>query len=195
MNIDEQAAADAIMSARHSDAFDREACLKILRDNLSGGVESRHASHSAAGGFPGASSNRAVDKPDAIQTTDFPSDSGSSDPSAQPLQPKPESWQNKIADFVNLILHGDDIHKAWLREAGEAFILGKPLPPARKGLEPRKLELGLNFVTLNFPDCNGNKIKVVPTMEGNLQIGDWAAIITSDEFEAILQLRDKAIRK
>jgi hypothetical protein len=49
-------------------------------------------------------------------------------------EPKPatgELWQHKLADFVNLILHGDDEHKAWLREAGEAFILGNPIPPAR----------------------------------------------------------------
>ena len=49
-------------------------------------------------------------------------------------QPEPttgEQWQHKLADFVNLILHGDDDHKAWLREAGEAFILGNPIPPAR----------------------------------------------------------------
>lgn len=32
MNI--EATADLIMSARHSDAFDREACVKVLRDNL-----------------------------------------------------------------------------------------------------------------------------------------------------------------
>lgn len=44
-----------------------------------------------------------------------------------------DTWEHKIADFVNSILHGDDIHKTWLREAGEAFILGKPLPPPRDG--------------------------------------------------------------
>lgn len=30
MNIDIEAAADAIMSARHSDVFDREACKQII---------------------------------------------------------------------------------------------------------------------------------------------------------------------
>lgn len=39
MNI--EATANLIESARHSDAFDREACVKILEDNLSGGVERR----------------------------------------------------------------------------------------------------------------------------------------------------------
>jgi len=49
---------------------------------------------------------------------------------AQPQRSEQE-WQHKIADFVNLILHGDDEHKAWLREAGEAFMFGKPIPPSR----------------------------------------------------------------
>jgi hypothetical protein len=40
-------------------------------------------------------------------------------------------WKQKIADFVLAILHGDEVHKAWLREAGEAFIIGNPLPPPR----------------------------------------------------------------
>ncbi len=44
-----------------------------------------------------------------------------------------DGWQYAIADFVNAILHGDDVHKDWLREAGEAFILRKPLPAARDG--------------------------------------------------------------
>lgn len=44
---------------------------------------------------------------------------------------EPEEWRAKIADFVLLILHGDAVHQAWLRDAGEAFILGKPIPTPR----------------------------------------------------------------
>lgn len=33
--------------------------------------------------------------------------------------------------FAKAVLHGDDEHKAWLLEAAEAFIAGKPLPPPR----------------------------------------------------------------
>lgn len=36
-----------------------------------------------------------------------------------------------ISEFVEVILHGDDEHKAWLREAADAWITGNPIPPAR----------------------------------------------------------------
>jgi hypothetical protein len=71
-------------------------------------------------------------------------------------QPRPsdEEWQHKIADFVNLILHGDDEHKAWLREAGEAFILGKSMPPPRQkrfacAYCHRGMESGVNLLRVN----------------------------------------------
>lgn len=34
----------------------------------------------------------------------------------------------KIRNFVVLIAHGDDDHRLWLRNAGEAFIKGEPIP-------------------------------------------------------------------
>lgn len=52
------------------------------------------------------------------------------DPESSSAQ-EPEEWRAKIADFVLLILHGDAVHQAWLRDAGEAFILGKPIPAPR----------------------------------------------------------------
>ena len=105
-----------------------------------------------------------------------------------------ELWQHKIADFVNGILHGDDEHRSWLREAGENFILGKPLPPPRGG--PKKTDpiIGLNHITLGFPDCDNKPCKVIPTLEGNLQVGSAAAIVTSEEFEVIASLRDRALK-
>lgn len=36
-----------------------------------------------------------------------------------------------VRQFAEAILHGDEIHRAWLKEAAEAWIAGKPLPPPR----------------------------------------------------------------
>jgi len=36
-----------------------------------------------------------------------------------------------IRSFARAILHGDEVHRAWLVEAAEAFIEGKPMPPPR----------------------------------------------------------------
>lgn len=57
----------------------------------------------------------------------------------------------------------------------------------------RQPKIGLNDITLGFPDCHGLPCKVIPTLEGNLQIGDAAAMVTSDEFEAIARLRERAM--
>jgi hypothetical protein len=97
-----------------------------------------------------------------------------------------------IADFVCAILHGDEVHRAWLRDAGDAFITGKPIPPPRDS-KGKLADAGLNFVTLRIKDCNGDKIKIVPTMSGNLQVGTFAGIISVDEIEAIEKLRLAAI--
>jgi hypothetical protein len=105
-----------------------------------------------------------------------------------------DRWKHKLADFVNLILHGDDEHKAWLREAGEAFLFGKPIPVARGGAKKEPI-VGLNHVTLRFPDCDGKPCKVIPTLSGNLQVGSAAAIVTSEEFEAIARLRSKVLKQ
>lgn len=34
----------------------------------------------------------------------------------------------QVTAFANAVLHGDDKHKAWLREAAQCFIDGRPLP-------------------------------------------------------------------
>ena len=36
-----------------------------------------------------------------------------------------------VKEFALAVLHGDDIHRAWLIEAAECFTNGQPLPPAR----------------------------------------------------------------
>src|SRR3712207_4499958 len=36
-----------------------------------------------------------------------------------------------VREFAQAALHGDDEHRAWLMEAAEAFVAGKPVPPAR----------------------------------------------------------------
>lgn len=44
------------------------------------------------------------------------------------------SWEDvkdNLRNFTNLILHGDEVHKAWLLEAVEAFIDDRDLPPPR----------------------------------------------------------------
>lgn len=38
-----------------------------------------------------------------------------------------------IRMFVEQILHGDDEHRDWLKEAGECFIHEKPMPAPRGG--------------------------------------------------------------
>lgn len=43
----------------------------------------------------------------------------------------PRQRAHWIRAFTEAILHGDDEHKAWLQEAAEAYIAGKPLPPPR----------------------------------------------------------------
>lgn len=46
---------------------------------------------------------------------------------------------SEIRRFVVLIAHGDDAHKHWLFEAGEAFIKDEPMPePKGKGVEKPK---------------------------------------------------------
>ena len=40
-----------------------------------------------------------------------------------------EDAAERIRDFAELILHGDDAHRAWLKEAAEAYIRGEELPP------------------------------------------------------------------
>lgn len=42
--------------------------------------------------------------------------------------------ERRLREFTRAILHGDEAHKAWLREAVECFIAGQPLPaPAGLG--------------------------------------------------------------
>jgi hypothetical protein len=33
--------------------------------------------------------------------------------------------------FTQAILHGDDVHRAWLVQAAEAYIAGGPMPPVQ----------------------------------------------------------------
>lgn len=33
-----------------------------------------------------------------------------------------------VMGFARAVLHGDDVHRAWLLEAAEAYVAGKPLP-------------------------------------------------------------------
>jgi hypothetical protein len=42
-----------------------------------------------------------------------------------------QSDTEPVRAFAKAVLHGDDEHKAWLLEAAEAFIDGKPLPAPR----------------------------------------------------------------
>lgn len=44
-----------------------------------------------------------------------------------------EGWRAKVKQFAEAILHGDEVHRAWLLEAADAFVSGRPLP------EPRSL--------------------------------------------------------
>lgn len=37
----------------------------------------------------------------------------------------------RIREFAEAIMHGDDEHQSWLRDAAEAFVLGQPVPPPR----------------------------------------------------------------
>lgn len=39
--------------------------------------------------------------------------------------------EEAVRAFTKAVLHGDDEHKAWLLEAAENFIAGKPLPAPR----------------------------------------------------------------
>lgn len=36
-----------------------------------------------------------------------------------------------VLSFAKAVLHGDEVHKAWLLEAAQAWTDGKPLPPPR----------------------------------------------------------------
>lgn len=42
-----------------------------------------------------------------------------------------DGWQEKVREFANLVQHGDDVHRAWLLEAAEAFINGRNISPPR----------------------------------------------------------------
>jgi hypothetical protein len=53
-----------------------------------------------------------------------------------------QSDAEPVRAFAKAVLHGDNEHKAWLLEAAEAFIEGKPLPePRGKGTAPPHREL------------------------------------------------------
>lgn len=39
--------------------------------------------------------------------------------------------ERDVLRFAEAILHGDDEHRAWLREAAAAYVAGQPLPPPR----------------------------------------------------------------
>jgi hypothetical protein len=53
-----------------------------------------------------------------------------------------QSDAEPVRVFAKAVLHGDGEHKAWLIEAAEAFIAGKPLPPPRgKGTKQSDAEL------------------------------------------------------
>ncbi len=39
--------------------------------------------------------------------------------------------EGEVLEFAKAILHGDEVHRAWLLEAAEAFVSGKPLPLPR----------------------------------------------------------------
>ncbi len=39
----------------------------------------------------------------------------------------------KVLDFARAILHGDEVHRAWLLEAADAYENGRDIPPPRSG--------------------------------------------------------------
>jgi hypothetical protein len=41
------------------------------------------------------------------------------------------SLERRIDSLFDAIAHGDEAHRAWLREAIEAHFSGKPVPPPR----------------------------------------------------------------
>lgn len=43
--------------------------------------------------------------------------------------PLPRCCSTSVRQFAKAILHGDEIHQGWLREAAEAFAEGRELPP------------------------------------------------------------------
>jgi hypothetical protein len=45
----------------------------------------------------------------------------------------PKQRAAHIRSFTQAIMHGDDEHRAWLKEAAEAFLEGRELPPPRAG--------------------------------------------------------------
>jgi hypothetical protein len=53
-----------------------------------------------------------------------PSPQGTDQPTL-PMAPEP------VRKFAEAILHGDGVHRAWLLDAAEAFINGKPIPSVR----------------------------------------------------------------
>lgn len=42
----------------------------------------------------------------------------------------------QVEAFANAILHGDEVHRAWLLEAAACWVAGKPLPSPRSTLPP-----------------------------------------------------------
>ena len=55
---------------------------------------------------------------------------------SQGVRARAESRAETARQFTEAIVHGDDEHRAWLREAAEAFIAGAPMPPPRSRLRP-----------------------------------------------------------
>lgn len=55
-----------------------------------------------------------------------------------------EDEKNRVNDFAEAILHGDEHHRNWLLAAAEAFTEDKPLPkqpPPKEITDPEQIEL------------------------------------------------------
>lgn len=48
--------------------------------------------------------------------------------------------QKTIDELYKALAHGDDEHKAWLKEAITAYFNGKPIPPPRDNKTKEKYE-------------------------------------------------------
>lgn len=97
--------------------------------------------------------------------------------------PPVEAWRDKIADFVNLILHGDDEHKTWLREAGEAFMFDRPIPTTRqKQFCCAVCKRGANEAGQLFRVSKKGDIKpVIWICQDHFNYEDWKFVEDNDE--------------
>lgn len=77
----------------------------------------------------------------------------------------------QIREFSRAILHGDEVHRAWLLAAAEAFIDGRPVPAPRAVLSPEPSE-----VERLRRDC-AELYQVIGTMADHCPDPEDAAII------------------